>query len=203
MLILTRIYWFLNSAVVAVIVAVIAVVLIRLIANLANPNPFGTTSIAIRRLTDPLINPVRHALLGFGVDPKYAPLVTILVTILLGWFSLQLVSSLANTVAGVLFSLSRQAVVPILGYVIYGLLGLYSLFIFLRIVFTWVTLSYANRVMRLLVNSTEPLLAPLRRMVPLVGGFDISPLVAFIIIWVLQGAVARTLLHGWPIVFFA
>jgi YggT family protein len=178
------------------------VVALRLIVNFANPNPFGTTSLTIRRLTDPLINPVRRALVGFGVDAKYAPLVTILVTILLGWFALQLVSSLANTIAGVLFSLSRQAVVPILGYLIYGLLGLYSLLIFLRIVFSWVTVSYGNRVMRLLVNSTEPLLAPLRRMVPLVSGLDVSPLVAFIIIWVLQGAVARTLLHGWPIVFF-
>jgi YggT family protein len=202
MLILTRLYWFFNSAVIAVIVAVIAVVALRLIVNFANPNPFGTTSLTIRRLTDPLINPVRRALVGFGVDAKYAPLVTILVTILLGWFALQLVSSLANTIAGVLFSLSRQAVVPILGYLIYGLLGLYSLLIFLRIVFSWVTVSYGNRVMRLLVNSTEPLLAPLRRMVPLVSGLDVSPLVAFIIIWVLQGAVARTLLHGWPIVFF-
>jgi YggT family protein len=77
------------------------------------------------------------------------------------------------------------------------------LLIFLRIVFSWVTVSYGNRVMRFLANSTEPLLAPLRRMVPLVSGLDVSPLVAFIIIWVLQGAVARTLLHGWPIVFFA
>jgi YggT family protein len=202
MLILARIYWFLNSAVIAVIVAVIAVVALRLIVNLANPNPFGTISITTRRLTDPLISPVRRALLGFRVDPKYAPLVTILVTILLGWFSLQLVSSLANTIAGVLLSLSRQAVVPILGYVLYGLLGLYSLLIFLRIVFSWVTVRSGNRVMRFLINSTEPLLAPLGRMVPLVGSFDISPLVAFVIIWVLQGAVARTLLHGWPIVFF-
>ncbi len=203
MLILSRLYWFFNAAVIALIVGVVAIVLIRLIANFANPNPFGTTSLAIRRLTDPLIGPVRRALLGFGVDPKYAPLVTILIAILLGWFSLQLVSSLANTVAGVLFSLQQHAVVAILGYVLYGLLSFYSLLIFIRIVFSWVTVSYGNRLMRFLINATDPLLGPLRRMVPSVGGFDISPIVAFIIIWLLQAAVAGTLLRGWPVRFFA
>jgi len=203
MLILSRVYWFINWVVIALILGVIAVVLIRLIANLANPNPFGKLSITVRRLTDPLIGPVRRALMGFGVDPKYAPLVTILVTILLGWFSLQLVSSLANTVAGVLLGLERRAVVRILGYLLYGLLSFYTLLIFIRIVFSWVTVSYGNRLMRFLSNATEPMLGPLRRMVPPVGGFDISPIVAFVIVWLLQAAVAGTLLRGWPIVFFA
>ena len=203
MLILSRLYWFFNSAVIAVIVGVILVILIRLLANAANPNPFGRTWLTIRRLTDPLILPVRRALLGFRVDPKYAPLVTILVTILLGWFLLQLVSSLSNTVAGVLLSIQRQAGVAMLGYVIYGLLSFYSLLIFLRIAFSWISSGYANRLTRFLIQATEPLLAPLRRMVPLVGAFDISPIVAFMIVWVLQAAVARTLLHGWPIIFFS
>jgi YggT family protein len=56
--------------------------------------------------------------------------------------------------------------------------------------------------MRFLVNTTEPLLGPLRRMVPPVGTFDISPIVAFIIVWLFQAAIRGTLLHGWPIAFF-
>jgi len=203
MLILGRLYWFFNSAVIALIVGVVVVVLIRLIANFANPNPFGKVSLTIRRLTDPLIGPVRRALMGFGVDPKYAPLVTILMTILLGWFSLQLVAGLSNTLAGVLVGFQRQAVVAVLGYILYGLLSFYSLLIFIRIIFSWVTVSYGNRFMRFLINATEPLLGPLRRMVPPAAGFDISPIVAFLIVWVLQAAVARTLLHGWQLVFFA
>jgi YggT family protein len=188
--------------VIAVIVSVIVVVILRLIANQADLNPFSRTSLTIRRLSDPFINPVRRALMGFGVDPKYAPLVAILITILLGWFSLQLVSSIANTLAGILYSLGKHAVVPIIGYVLYGMLGLYSLLIFIRIVFSWVMVSYSNRVMRFLVNTTEPLLGPLRRIVPLVGTFDISPIVAFIVLWLFQGAIAGTLLKGWPTMFF-
>lgn len=203
MIILSRLYWFINSAVIAIIVTAVVVILLRLIANQADLNPFGWSSRTIRRLTDPFIAPLRRALMGFGVDPKYAPLVTVLLAVLLGWFSLQLVSSITNTLAGILFSLGKHAVVPIIGYVLYGLLSFYSLLIFIRIIFSWVMVSYSNRVMRFLVNATEPLLGPLRRIVPLVGTFDISPIVAFIIVWLFQAAIAGTLLHGWPIVFFS
>lgn len=202
MIILGRIYWIINSAVIVAIVAVIAVVLLRLIVDKANPNPFGWTSRTSRRLTDPLLSPVRRALVRFGVDPKYAALVTILLTILLGWFAIQLVSSLANTTAGVLVSLSKNALVPVIGYLLYGLLSFYSLLILMRIIFSWVMVSYSNRVMRFLVNATEPLLGPLRRIIPAVGTFDISPIVAFLVVWLFQGAIAGTLLKGWQIVFF-
>jgi YggT family protein len=202
MIILHRLYWFISSAVIAIIVIAVVLMLLRLIANQADLNPFGWSSRTIRRLTDPFIGPVRRALMGFGIDPKYAPLVTVLLAVLLGWFSLQLVSSIANTLAGILLSLGKQAVVPIIGYVLYGLLSFYSLLIFIRIIFSWAMVSYSNRVMRFLVNATEPLLQPLRRLVPLVGTFDISPIVAFIILWLFQAAIAGTLLRGWQIVFF-
>src|SRR5882672_2712756 len=203
MLILQRLYWFFNWAVIAAIVGVIAVVLVRLIANLANPNPFGKTWITIRRLTDPLIGPIRRALMGFGVDPKYAPLVTILLVVLVGWFALQLVSTFVNTLAGIIVSIGGRSFVPIIGYVLYGMVSFYILLIFIRIIFSWGMASYSNRVMRFLVNATEPMLGPLRRIVPLVGTFDISPIVAFMILWLLQSAIAGTLLRGLPIQFFA
>jgi YggT family protein len=47
--------------------------------------------------------------------------------------------------------------------------------------------------MRFLIRLTEPLLAPLRRMLPTVGMFDVSPIVAFLIVWICQTAVAATL----------
>jgi YggT family protein len=203
MIILGRIYWFANWAVIAVIVAVVVLVLLRFIANQMDLNPFGWASLTIRRLTDPFIGPVRRALMGFGVDPKFAPLVTILLTILVGWFALQLVASISNTLAGVLTSLREGWVGPLIGYVLYGLASLYILLIFIRIIFSWGMASYSNRIVRFLVNTTEPMLGPLRRLVPLVGTFDISPIVAFLILWLVQAAIVGTLLKGLPIQFFA
>lgn len=199
---LGKIYWFINWAMIAFIACVIALVVLRLVANQLNLNPFGWSAITIRRLTDPLIGPLRRALVRFGVDAKYAPLVTIIVTIVLGWVLLQLLTSVANTIAGVMVSLGSFAVVPLVGYILYGLVSLYFLVIFLRVIFSWVTLSYSNRFMRFVVNATEPLLGPLRRSIPLMGGFDVSPMIAFLIVWVVQAAIAGTLLRGWQLHFF-
>ena len=203
MLIISRIYLFVSWAITLTILGIILVVILRLIGNQVDLNPFGSISITLRRLTDPLIAPVRRVLINLSVDPKYAPLVTILIAILLGWFVLQLVANVANTIAGVLLSSQRAALGPMVGYVLYGMLALYSLLIFIRIIFSWVMVSYSNRLMRFLVNTTEPLMGPLRRIVPPVGRFDISPIVAFIIIWLFQAAVAGTLLRGWQLIFVA
>lgn len=194
--ILGQLYWFVNQAIIAVIVAVIVLILLRVIANKADLNPFAWSARTIRRVTDPLLMPVRRALVGFGVDPKYAPLVMILITILLGWVLLQLVAGITATLAGVLDSLHTRSFARLIGHVLYGMLGLYSLLIFVRIIFSWVMMSYSNRLMRFLVNVTEPLLAPLRRYVPPVANFDISPIVAFMILWLLQAAIAGTLLSA-------
>lgn len=203
MMILGKFYWFLSWALITATAVIIGLIVLRLIANKADLNPFGWSSINIRRLTDPIISPVRRTLARMAADPKYAPLAAILAAVLLGWFALQLVSALANTVAGIMVSLRGFAIVATMGYLLYGLLSLFSLMIFVRIILSWVTMSYKNRFIRFLVTATEPLLGPLRRHVPPVGAFDISPIVAFVIIWLLQAAVAGTLLRGWQIVFFA
>lgn len=196
MIIISRTLLFVNWAVIAVIVAVILLMVFRMIANYADLNPFAWISLTIRRLTDPFVLPVRRALMGFGVDPKYSPLVVILIVILLGYFVLQLASTIAGTLSGLLFSLQQGAMVSALGFILYGLISIYILLIFIRIIFSWGMVSYSNRIMRFLVNATEPLLGPLRRMIPPLGAMDISPIVAFLILWLFQQAIAGTLLRG-------
>ena len=203
--VIASIYLFVWYLIVIDITFTIGLMLVLLLMNWMDVNPFTWAAITVRRLSDPLINPVRRAIVGFGVQAKYAPLVTVLLVILVGYFLIMLTTSVLDTVTGVLYASTAGkpgAVPAIIGYVIYGLLALYSLLIFIRIIFSWGMVSLRNRVMRFLVNVTDPLLVPLRRMVPTVGMFDISPIVAFIIIWLFQAAVAKTLLRGYPLGFF-
>ena len=46
--------------------------------------------------------------------------------------------------------------------------------------------QFVNSVWRVLNQITEPILAPIRRIIPPVGGLDLSPLVVFILIFFLQ-----------------
>jgi len=196
MLIISRTFLFLTWAVIAAIVGIIALMILRLIADAANLNPFAWASRTIRRLTDPFVSRARRGLMGFGVDPKFSPLVVILTTILLGWFFLWLSEEVASTVMGLLLSIQAANPISALGFIIYGALSIYLVLIFMRIVFSWGMVSYSNRLMRFLVNVTEPLLGPLRRIIPPLGVMDISPIFAFLIIWLFQQAIRGTLLRG-------
>src|SRR5262245_30959160 len=198
MQIIARTFLFVQWVVVAAIIAVTALMVVRLIADAANLNPFSKPSLLIRRLSDPFVFKMRRGLMGFGIDPKYSPVVVILIAILLGFFVVQLAETLAYTVAGLLESVRRGAPVWAFGYIVFGAVSLYIVFIFMRIVFSWGMVSYSNRFMKFLVNTTEPLLGPLRRMIPPLGMLDISPIVAFLILWLFQQAIAGTLLRGAP-----
>ena len=196
MLIIERILWFVNSGIKLVIIAAIVLMVIRLITDAMDLNPFAWTSRTVRRLTDGFVMPVRGGLRQFGMDPKFAPLVVIILVIVLGYFVAQLANTIGVTIAGVWDSVRLGGIFAAIGYVIYGLLSVYLILIIARVVLSWGQLTYRNRLMRFLINVTEPLLGPLRRTLPPLGPFDISPLVASVIILFLRAAVAGTLLLG-------
>ncbi len=57
-----------------------------------------------------------------------------------------------------------------------------SLVIIARVIVSWFSPSPTNRLAIILYQVTEPFLAPLRRIIPRVGMFDFTPLVAIIIL---------------------
>lgn len=180
-------------AVVVVCLGVITLMLLRLIVTYADMNPFGWLALNVRRTTDPMVNPIRRALVRNGLEPKLAPLLTVLITILLCYFAYSLVSTVLFTLNGVVLSLHDGRIVNLVGFLLYGLLAIYSLLIFMRIVFSW-GVSSVNPVMRFLLLVTEPVLGPFRRIIPPLGMFDISPIVVLLLIKLFQEAIAGTLL---------
>jgi YggT family protein len=81
------------------------------------------------------------------------------------------------------------AVAQVLDYVLWA----YIWILFGRVVVSWVNADPYNPIVRFLYNATEPVLQRLRRLLPLTaGGFDLSPIVAWIGIVFLQ----RFLVHS-------
>jgi len=66
------------------------------------------------------------------------------------------------------------------------LFTLYSFAIIVRAFLPWLGVDIYHPVMRFLIAITEPLLAPLRRYVPLLGGLDFTPMVALILLWIME-----------------
>ena len=61
---------------------------------------------------------------------------------------------------------------------------LYSLAIIIRSLLPLFRVSPYHPVMRFLIQITEPILAPLRRHIRPIGMWDITPMIALLIIWV-------------------
>ena len=50
----------------------------------------------------------------------------------------------------------------------------------IRVVFSWISPNQTNSVSRLAYRITEPVLAPIRRMLPPMSGIDLSPLLVML-----------------------
>lgn len=77
-----------------------------------------------------------------------------------------------------------------------ALVNLYVLLIVFYVFTSWIGLDPWHPARRLLTGAVEPVLNPLRRYLPPVGGLDFSPLVAILLIE-LAGQFLRALLMGW------
>jgi len=65
--------------------------------------------------------------------------------------------------------------------------------IFIRVLLSWFPIDPQNPLVTLLYDVTEPILEPLRRVVPRLGMIDISPMIAIILIQVIGQFVAQAL----------
>lgn len=69
----------------------------------------------------------------------------------------------------------------------------YIIIIFARVVISWVNADPYNPIVRFLIQATEPLLYRIRRFLPPLGGFDLSPMVLILAIIFLQTLIVPTL----------
>jgi len=53
----------------------------------------------------------------------------------------------------------------------------------LRIAFSWISIDPSNPLVTITHDITEPLLAPIRQFMPRPGGFDLSPIVASLLLF--------------------
>ena len=67
------------------------------------------------------------------------------------------------------------------------LIDLYSLVVVVAVILSWVQLDRRNPLVTITQGLTEPVLAPIRRVLPPMGGLDLSPMVLLIALQILKG----------------
>ena len=73
-------------------------------------------------------------------------------------------------------------------------LEIYKWIVIAAVIVSWLTAfnvinqhnQFVRTLLRILIALTEPVFRPIRKVIPAVGGLDLSPIIVFVIIWFLE-----------------
>src|SRR5690554_4608166 len=161
------------------------IVLLRFILQLVRADFYNPLSQFIVRATQPLLKPLRRVIPGFaGVDVASLILALVIQAVLLA----------------IIISLRGYALPPVLQLLAWSLVGVTALFLkifffalIISVILSWVAPHSHNPAAILVFQLCEPLLAPIRRFLPSMGGLDLSPIFAFIALNLLDMLVVTNL----------
>ena len=156
------------------------IVLLRFILQLVRANFYNPLCQFIVKATQPLLKPLRLAII--------VQMVIFAVVLTLSYMSFN-----------------------VFGLLLWAIIGVTALFLkvfffamIISVILSWVAPGSTSPGAELVNQITEPALAPFRRFLPSMGGLDISPILAFMVIQLIQSFVIPPLAMyvGMPVILF-
>jgi YggT family protein len=156
----------------------ILALLLRLLLQLAKADFYNPISQFLVTATQPLLAPVRRLIPSVGnIDSA-----TVVVVLLLQMLATALLVVIKGYSVPNPISLLIWGSIGTLGM----LINIYFFAILASIILSWVAPGSYNPVILLLHQLTEPVMSPFRKIIPPMGGLDLSPIFVFLLINVLQ-----------------
>jgi YggT family protein len=169
--------------------AAAAVALVDWLARTRRINPFGPVAQFMRKTVDPLMAPIERRIVRAGGQPSSAPWWTLVVIVVGGLVLIALADFVYGLTRQLAYGLEsgRGAWMVLVSWTF----GLLRLALLIRVVSTWFQISEYSKWIRWTYTLTEWMLKPLRRILPLFGPVDVSPLVAFILLGLIESLLLR------------
>ena len=171
------------------------IVLLRFILQLVRANFYNPLCQFTVKATQPLLKPLRRVIPSlFGLDMS----------------SLVLAILVQMVIFAVVLTLSYMSF-NVLGLLLWAIIGVTALFLkvfffalIINVILSWVAPGSTSPGAELVNQITEPALAQFRRFLPSMGGLDISPILAFMVIQLIQSFVIPPLAIyvGMPVILF-
>ena len=166
----------------AVVVAFIAA--LDWLVRTRRVQPFGTVARFCRRFVDPLLAPIERRVVRRGGLPSSAPWWALGVVVVGGLLLLALLEFLGRLFLQVAWGASSPGRFGMM--LAAWTFTVLRIALIVRVISSWFQISPWSRWVRWSFILTEWMLAPLRRIVPSFGPVDITPMVAFILLMILQ-----------------
>jgi YggT family protein len=176
-----------RGAFVVLLVAAAVLALVAWAARSKRLSPFTPLGRFSRKVIDPLLAPVDRMILRAGGTGTATPWWALLFVFFLGAAAIFLVTALRNGLVDMNRATSR-GVGGLFRLAISWTFAALQIALLVRVLTSWLggTFSWFGR---LAFRLTEWFLAPLRNVLPPMAGFDVSPLIAWFLLSIVQGIV--------------
>jgi len=152
-------------------------VLLRFFLQWVRADFYNPLSQFIVKATKPALNPLRRVIPGFsGIDTA---------SLVLAWLVITAEQLAILAITGLGFQLLAAALLAI-PEMISLIINIFLFAILIQVIVSWINPGSYNPVIGLIHSLTEPLLSPVRRWMPDMGGLDLSPMVVMVGLVVLE-----------------
>lgn len=146
-------------------------VVLRFLLQMVRADFYNPLSQFIVKATKPPLNPLRRIIPGVsGID---------IASLVLAWFVITLEQLAILALAGTGFQPAGAALLAI-PELLTLFINVFLFAILIQVIISWINPGSYNPAISLIHSLTEPLLAPVRRRMPNIGGLDLSPMVVML-----------------------
>ena len=148
------------------------------------------------RATDWIVFPI-HSMLPPGTSATVAVVLSMVAVLMASWIGQSVVGGVFQVLYQISRSLTAGSPLRAIGYLLDGLVLLYTVILLIRILLSWFRIGYsaAGRFIRFVYEVTEPALARFRGIIPSFGGLDLSPILLFIGLQILRSLIRALFLR--------
>ena len=162
------------------------IILLRFLLQLVKADFYNPISQFIVKATSPALKPLRKVIPGFG-GMDIASLILAWIVATLKIFFIQLITGKSG-----LFLLALLLAVPA---IVDLFLNIFLFSILIMVILSWVSPGGYNPAVGLLYSLTDPVMKPARRLIPPMGGLDLSPMLVMIGLVLLEMLLIPPLQH--------
>lgn len=153
-------------------------------------NLFGGIARFSRAKIDPFIEPIERRVVRAGGNPASAPLWALAAVVVGGILLVSVLDFIRAEALAAGFA-AQTGTRGIFRLIVSWMFDLLRIAILVRVVSSWLPVSPYSRWIRWSYTLSEPILKPMRQVIPSLGPIDITPIIAYFLLGFLQGGVLR------------
>jgi YggT family protein len=174
--------------VVAALVYATAIVVTAWAVRSQRIKPFAPWPRFVRKLSDPVLRPLERQVVRRGGNPQEASLWLLGIVVVGGLILISLVQWLTGFSFSIV-ALAQSGPRAWVRFLVSAAFSLLMLALFIRVIASWFPISPHSGFMPPILALTDWLVDPIRRRLPPMGMIDMSPMVAWLILWLARSVV--------------